>query len=220
MLQKFILHILIIGCLFTNLSYAKSEGSINYKNVAESETKVWQSYYNKNPVTLLINLTNYIQDLYGIENKITATIVATKFTFAYLKFGKTAQDADQKEYDDSVLPSLTAAYQTLKDSTNASWNSNEVAAADLSWMIARRNIKTLEPEKVANKMADFWYQQYGKNDHQHFIKASYLRAVAARYRDQCQDAWGGIHLEDWKMITAMLEQAYYEFSLGVFHDGR
>lgn len=214
-MRKFILHVLIIGCLFTNLSYAKSQTDIHYKNVAESETKVWQSYYNKNPVSLLINLTSYIQNLYGIENKITAASIATKFTYAFLKFGKTAQDADQKVYDESVLPSLTAAYQSLKESIKATWNSKEVAEADLSWMIARRNIKTLEPENVANKMANFWHLQYGKKDSNHLIKAAYLRAVASRYRDQCQDAWGGIHSEDWRIITTLLEQAYSEFFQGV-----
>lgn len=217
-MRKFILHALMLGCLFTNLSYAKPLITINYKNVAESETKVWQSYYKKNPVTLLINLTSYIQNLYGVENKITATAIATKFTYAFLKFGATAQDADQAVYNKSVRPPLTSAYQSLKESLKASWDSKEVAEADLSWMIARRNIKTLEPENIANKMANFWYLQYGKKDHQHFIKAAYLRSVAGRYRDQCQDAWGGIQTEDWKIITALLEQAYFELDQGVFHN--
>ncbi len=217
-MRRFLLPVVMLICLHSSISFAKGEITMNYKDVAASETKVWQSYYDKNPVTILINLTEYIQNLYGIKNKIDATVIATKFTYAFLKFGRTPQDAPQEEYEKSVLPSLTAAYQSLQESIKASWIPKECAAADLSWMIARRNVKTLEPEIVANKMATLFYLQFGKNDHHHFIRAAYLRAFAARFRDQCQDAWGGIKSDDWKIVNSLLEQSYLELSRGIVNN--
>lgn len=214
-MQRFFLLIMMLMCLSSGISYAKGEITLNYKDLATSETKVWQSYYDKNPVTILINLTDYINELYGIKNKIKSAEIATIFTYAFMKFAAVPQDATQEEYEKSILPSLTKAYQTLKQSINATWTPREVAVADLSWMIARRHIKTLEPEIVANKMVNIAYLMYGKKDNHHFIRAAYLRAVAGRYRDQCQDAWGGINSDDWKIVNSLLEKSYLELSQGI-----
>lgn len=192
------------------LSAAK-EGKMDYKQVASSETKMWEAYYNKNQEQMFISLRAYFQQFFSISDTKNLDVITGQFAKAYSIFGAMPQDAMDADYNKTVLPLLIEAYQTLKSAVKASWQPDEAAKLDLDWMISRRRPATLSPEIVAAKMANFYACLYGKNS-PNLIRAAYLRAVAARYRDECQDNWGGIKQEDWQVIEHVLEQSYFQLT--------
>jgi hypothetical protein len=192
------------------LSAAK-EVKMNYKQVASSETKLWEAYYNKNQQQMISSLRTYLQELFSISKTEKLDVITNQFVKAYATFGAIPQDAKDADYNAAVLPLLTEAYQTLKSAVNASWAADEAAKLDLDWMISRRRVATLNPEIVAAKMANFYACLFGKNS-PNLIRAAYLRAVAARYRDECQDSWGGIKQGDWQVIEHVLEQSYLQLT--------
>jgi len=205
----------MLACLLSVTSYAGSTKELNYKLIASSETKMWQGYYEKDQQKVLSSLEVYFQEMFNLKNVKTAQQIANLFAVAYMKFGNTPIASPQEEYDHSVFPSLRDAYQVLKLTIGASWDPELAAKADLDWMIARRHQETLEPEMIAKKMTNLFHILYGDNDKNHFTRAAYLRAVAARYRDQCQVFWDGVDQDDWSVVDALLEKSYLELSKGL-----
>lgn len=182
------------------------------KKIAEAESQVWQAYYKKDSKSVLDGMKLFLKAQYKISDKLSERI-AEKFVFATMKFAQMPQQSEPKEYDKDVLSYLVAAYQSLKDAIRGSWNAEEVAAADLSWWVARRQNDTQNPEIVAGKMANLFHLLYGiPENNSHLQRAAYLRSVAGRYRDQCQDAWGGVNAEDWTIVNLLLNKVYTELS--------
>jgi hypothetical protein len=214
-MRKIIFSVLIVFCISANLVNAKGIKMINFKNLADMETKIWQSYYKGDSDALLKNMKVFIIEQYGISDSEKAEEAAKKLVLGYKTFATMPQFANPEEYSTSVLPLLVVAYQALKQSINASWDPQKAAVADLSWMVARRQDSTLDPEIVAKKMAVLFCILYGQQENYHFIRAAYLRSVAGRYRDQCQDAWGGVSSEDWKVVNSLLKNAYKELCQGL-----
>jgi hypothetical protein len=187
---------------------------LDYKLIASAETQMWRGYYERDQGKVRRSLEIYFREMFNLENSITIQEIATAFAIAYMKFGNTPIDSPQQEYDKAVLPALSDAYQALKNAINASWEPVAVAKADIDWMVSRRHIETLEPEIVAKKMATLFHLLYGNKDNNHIIRAAYLRAVAARYRDQCQIMWGGADQHDWDVVEGMLEKTYFLIAKG------
>lgn len=193
--------------LATTQLNAATEIKMDDKQIASSETKMWEAYYNKNQEQLYISLRAYLQQLFSISDTNDLDMITKQYVKAYAVFGSIPQDAVDADYDKTVLPLLTEAYQTLKSSIKASWEPADAAKLDMDWMISRRRPATLNPEIVAVKMANLYTCLFGKKS-PNFIRAAYLRAVAARYRDECQDSWGGIKQGDWQVIERVLAQSY------------
>jgi hypothetical protein len=212
--QKLLLF--IITYLMCMVTIAKVPASFNDMEIASAETAIWQSYYSHDAHSVLKNMIVLLSDQYGISNPVVAQDVAEKFTHAYVKFGKTPPASLPQKYNTDVLPLVIKAYEALKQATNATWNPEKAAAADLSWWVARRQNNTLDPEVVASKMLDLFHVLYGSKGNNHLARAAYLRSVAGRYRDQCQDRWGGVNPEDWTVVHLLLEKAYFELRHGSF----
>lgn len=207
----FLFRYLLMFCvlLFSTTIFAMPT-QLNYQLAAKTETGLWKAYYAKDLKEILVLSTKFLELTFGVNSP----TVAQKFAFAFERFARVPQNAAQSEYDKLVLPLLIEAYQALRNETKDTWQVNTVAATDLSWMIARRNAETLDPEIVASKMKDYYVALYGQ-DNEHLIRAAYLRSVAGRYRDQTQDAWGGTKATDWDIIQNMLVSAYWELSQGM-----
>lgn len=208
--MRFFQYLLILAWSFYPVVSVAMPTQLNYQLAAKTEAGLWKAYYAKDLKEILILSTTFLELTFGVNSP----AVAQKFAFAFERFARMPQDAPQADYDKLVLPLLIEAYQALKDATKDTWQVNTVAATDLSWMIARRNLATLDPEIVANKMKDYYVALYGQ-DNNHLIRAAYLRSVAARYRDQTQDAWGGTQATDWDIIQNILVSAYWELSQGI-----
>jgi hypothetical protein len=207
----FILVFILLSIIPTLVNAMK----MDYKNIAFTETKIWQSYYKKDADSLLKNMEAFIGEQYGVINAETAKNIAERFVSAYLKFSTIPINTAPEQYNITVLPLVITAYQTLRQSINASWDPQKAAVADLSWWIARRQNNTFNPEIVSQKMVVLFYTLYGQKNNYHFERAAYLRSTAGRYRDQCQDVWGGINAEDWKVVNSLLENSYDELYLGI-----
>ena len=133
---------------------------------------------------------------------------------AYQKFGSTPVTTKVADYEVGVYPLLQEAYATLNKIIQASWKPEEIATMDLSWWVARRQQDMADPAQVGSQIAKLYHTIYNKPDNHHFNRAGYLRAMAGRYRDECQNAWGSADMRDWNTIKAMLEHSYHEFYLG------
>jgi hypothetical protein len=151
---------------------------------------------------------------FGISNSGDANRIAKEFFDAYYKFAMMPQSSSQSEYLLDVQPLLIKAYKSLKETIDANWDPDRVAAADLSWWVARRQDNMLSPEIVGEKIGEFYKQIYGEGNQQFFARAAYLRAVSARYRDLCQDQWGGVSENDWRAIQSLLGQSYFYLEQG------
>lgn len=187
----------------------------NPQKLAAAETKAWEAYYMRNNLALIEDLTQMISLLNNLPTLKTLATVTPKVAFAMTLFKNMPDDSTQEQYDAEVLPILTEAYESLKRSINAPWNAQQVAQADLNWWIFRRNAATDNPESVGNEMSKYYILVYGEHDDNHFLRAAYLRAVAAHYRDLCKNSWGNVKKTDWKVIEGILVQSYFELSLGI-----
>jgi hypothetical protein len=183
---------------------------INYVEAAAAEVKAWQAYYQKNPAVLLERTGVLLAVQYPIKDADTIKRIANEFFIAYHKFGTLPQDSSEQNYQQEVLPLIVKAYTSLKETINAPWDAADAAKADLSWWVARRQDKQKDPELVGKKIELLYSILYGlNNDDRGFLgRAGYFRATAARYRDLCQDKWGAISEEDWKIIQLLLEESY------------
>lgn len=142
--------------------------------------------------------------------------LANDFYSAYYKFSSLAQNTSDNIYDSEVLPLIAKVYMNLKEKTGLKFDPLQVAKADLAWWVARRHDEMGDPELVAKKIASYYIALYDAKDKQELInRAAYLKAVAAHYRDLCQDQWGEINDEDWNIIELLLRESYINLSKAV-----
>lgn len=186
-----------------------SSMKVNYIEIADAEVKTWQAYYLKDAKLLQERTAVLLKAQYNIQDPRALHQLADSFFAAYFKFAAMPQDSTEQAYQQEILPLVVSAYQQLKEATNATWNAADAARADLSWWVVRRQGNLSNPEFVGKRIANFYRVIYGANDPQGlFNRAGYLRAVAANYRDLCQDHWGGVSESDWQIIRSLLEASY------------
>lgn len=201
---------LTLSFILLAICIAASAMKMDSVGVARAELEAWQAYYQKNPELLIEKTAALLKTQYGIHDDEAVNSMAHDFFVAYQQFGSMPQNATEEAYRLEVQPLLTTAYTNLKSAVNAYWDPELAARADLAWWVARRQNNQQDPERVGEKIQAFYAVIYGQNHAQCFSRAAYLRAVAARYRDLCQDKWGGASQEDWELIQTLLEQSYSE----------
>lgn len=187
--------------------------------MAADEMKVWQDYYDKKAAGELLGLTNIFKNQFDITDPLAAEEVAYRFGLALVAFREMPKNSSIEQYNRDVLPLLVKAYSRLHAFTGGSWDPKAAAQADLSWWVARRDPATSSPLAVAEKMEHLYTILFGKRDKGHFIRAAYLRALAAYYRDLCKYRWGGIQSNDWKAIDGLLQSSYLELKEGIQANG-
>jgi hypothetical protein len=213
---------ILLSCLFgfTLLIHfspisADEKLSFNPEQVAKEEVAAWKDYYD-NDIT---GLTQHLSHLIIIEfrlNQMTAwkTVLPELLTAATL-FKNLPQNTSQETYNNIVLPHLVNAYQGIRDGLQGSWDPHEAAKDELDWWVYRRQQKMANPEIVGQKITALYKLIYGQDPKNHFARAGYLRAVAARYRDLSQNAWHQIEETDWSIIENILELSYKELLMGI-----
>lgn len=202
------LFLCLIRCGYVN-------ADIDAKLIAWEETEAWKAYYTKDANKFFAHFQKMLLLQFGLSDKDPKNLpIVQQFLVAMTKFGNMAIDSPEESYDLYILSPLTQAYASLKEAVHASWDPAVVAKSDLDWWVARRNSWTDNPEIVGDKIAKLYRILYAKNEDNHFAKAAYLRASAARFRDLSQNVWT-ISEEDWKLINLMLERSYEELDTGI-----
>jgi len=205
-LRKLIMS-MIIGILTIGNGVAMDSAKL-----AEYETGIWKAYYAKNLEQASANIKLSIEGLCGIED---ATPILPSYLKAVGAFGNTPVDSSVEYYPETILPLVVDAYQEIKKvSRYSSFDPSEVATRELDWWVARRFEAKRNPENVGDIMAEAYGLFYG-GDPKDFRKSAYLRAQAARYRDLCQDKFGGITEIDWDRIQKSLTDSYEELNVAL-----
>jgi hypothetical protein len=183
--------------------------------IAKEEVAAWKDYYD-NDVTGLIQHLSHLVIVEFRLNQLTAwTTVIPQLITAAATFKNVPHSAPKETYEKEVLPHLEDAYLAIKNALNGQWDANKAAQLELEWWLYRRESHLSSPEIVGEKIANLYELIYGENDEDHFNKAGYLRAVAARYRDLCQQMRGKLEDSDWQIIENILENSYKEMALGI-----
>lgn len=190
-------------------------GSLNPDALAKAEIDAWKAYYKKDKIALIKSITALISQQYPLKNPQAWAEIIPPLGLAMYRFGNMPIGASQIDYENEVLPSLTEAYKAIGLHLHVNWNSKEIATNDLEWWIMRRKPATHSPEKVGKKIAQLYQKIFGSHDNEHFERAGYLRATAARYRDVCQLHWGPITDKDWIAMQDILIHSYKELDLGI-----
>lgn len=200
-----------------SISLAGAEENIHFdpQQVAKEEVAAWKDYYDND----FMGLVQHLSHLVIIEfrmNQVTAwkTVVPELIAAATI-FKSLPETTSQDIYDSKVLPHLENAYEGIREALHGQWDPHQAAKKELAWWIDRRRQATSSPEIVGRKIADLYQLIYGNQDDRHFVRAGYLRAVAARYRDLTQNEWHPVEDTDWVIIENILEQCYQELLLGI-----
>lgn len=217
MLKKQRLIISLLALIFSIQGFHVIAEPLNFNpnQLAEAEVLTWKAYYQKDKEAIIVDITRMIRLQYDIPYKDLWLNIAPHLLYAVINFKNMPLDSSNEQYNTRVLPSLTSAYSALKKAVNANWDPQLAAQNDLEWWIYRRNKETSNPEIVGKKISELYSILYGNKDGDHFLKAGYLRAVAARYHDLCDNVWKNIHQTDWIIMQKILEASYLELSLGI-----
>jgi len=168
--------------------------------IAAAETRMWQAYYRGDKQVLFDELTTLMQDQFGLSGW-----TAKRVGFDLASGAKTFASAPGGDYEEMILPDLEKAYARIKDATGGDFDANEAARAELDWWVARRTPGQNSVEEVGRRIARLYAILYGQTN-EHIERAGYLRAQAARVRDQSSD---------WPRVRQLLEESYSTLLKGI-----
>jgi len=174
----------------------RSMREFNPPRLADLEVRMWQAYYAKERMRLFRLLVTMLHEQYHYSWA-TATVEGFHLARAAATFG------DLRGGYDVVLPDLEAAYAKAKSWTQAEFDPQAVARAELAWWVARRVPGQNSPEQIGQLIADEYAILY-ETTRPRVEAAALLRAQAAALRD----AQAG--RPDWDRIGRLLLQSYSE----------
>jgi hypothetical protein len=197
--------LLVVGGLIA-LTFVPPPGPRSLKTfdpdrVADLEVDMWQAYYNKERVRLFRGLLILLRE----QNRYSwarASQQAFYFAKAASTFGSATGDYDR------VLPDLTNGYAVMRRWTNAGFDPETVARAELAWWVARRVPDQSDPANVGRLMSQVNALIYGVPADR-VLRASELRAEAAALRDK-----GGASA-DWNAVSTLLHSSYRQLHRAV-----
>jgi hypothetical protein len=169
--------------------------AFNPDKVAHAETEMWKAYYAGNQTKLAVELMSLFRNEYGLSLPEAARI-GKLYAEAARKF-----QAAQGNYDQAALPDLIQAYTALKRASNAAYDAEAAARAELAWWVARRTPGQNSAEQVGRKITALYVLLYGHNEAS-LQSSSLLRARAAALRDV------GGQEPDWTQVEDLLRQSY------------
>ncbi|HET9266956.1 MAG TPA: hypothetical protein VFO31_02280 [Vicinamibacterales bacterium] len=194
LLVSFFLLAGLLALLFVAPPGPRSLKAFDPDRVADLEVDMWQAYYNKERVRLFRGLLTLLRE----QNRYSwarASQQAYYFAKAASTFGSATSGYDR------VLPDLTKGYDVMRNWTNAGFDPETVARAELAWWAARRVPEQSDPANVGRLMALVNASIYGVPA-ERVSRASALRAEAAALRDR-----GGANA-DWNAVSTLLHLSY------------
>ncbi len=193
-----------------NLAYASTP-----EELANREIKVWEAYYRQDPVALQEHLGRFIELHYKVSS---SKDIVPSYMEALMIFAKTPQQAPREVYIQRVLPLVEKAFEDIKRRSALYFVPKEVALAELNWWTARRGTpEEYDPKNVGRLMQGAYASLYG-GAREDYKDAAFLRATAARLRDEYWEA----HLqkgekslsdEEWANVERKLVEAYNHFPM-------
>lgn len=175
-------------------------------DLASLERQIWQAYYDKNLQKTSSLANAYLVKFFSL-NEDQAKEVAPLFLKSMETYSGLPINTSDTDYNTKVLPDLEALYKKVASFVPYKLDAMAAAQNELAWWVARRRVPSRNIGNVANLMAQALSTMLGKPS-SYYQRMAYLRASAARYRDRCQNDWGGVCSEDWQMVENLLRLAY------------
>ncbi|GAB4041669.1 hypothetical protein [Spirosoma jeollabukense] len=172
------------------------------QEVAQLETAMWRSYYDKKPALLFWQLANGLRQQFHAPfwRSFALGFQATKAAFVFKK--GTSQPDYQK-----TLPDLITYYKDIQKLSTDSFNVAKVAKLELDWWIVHRQRERYSYNDLANALVQTSAALYDQPAAP-FVTYGRLRANAMRLCDEVRRHPGGATEADWQRINRELEQAW------------
>lgn len=204
-----------IVLLFACLTAAQSVAApfrlpMQSAKLAELEATMWRAYYEQDYVRLSYRIYQLFSEEFTLStySALRASIHATK---AASIMRSLPHSTTVESYQELILPHLTKFFDVLKKDLNGSYDSQQVAKAELAWWITRRTKERNDLKKIGLQIAKVYSLLTNKNN-PHIDKAGYLRAKAAWIRDEQNGKAGRV---DWPQIESLLKQSYENLAIGL-----
>lgn len=179
--------------------FKNSGASFNATALAQSETRMWKAYYDRDLLRLRGELRRMLHEQFGLSRYRTWQVSARLAT-ASLNFARSG-DAQAAE----VLRDITEAYRGIQAATGLDFDPAEAARAELAWWVARRTPGENRPDQVGARIEALYAILYGHTNAL-IAQAALLRAEAAHLRDTTSN---------WPEVERLLEQSYRALLAGM-----
>jgi hypothetical protein len=223
LVKIFVTLLAFIGLMEKGQSMDEKRKPMDPTLIATCETDIWKLYYHKTmpqeeKVALASkNFKPMIEQAFAVSD---GTSAVPSFLKAMLVFGQMPQTSTKEEYTQKILPLVVQAFEDVKKiSPYNSFDTKQAAIKELDWWVARRIEAERSTDNVGNIMAEAYGLIYGGNV-KTYGRSAYLRADAARYRDKCQDEFGGLTDKDWTIIQDLLLKSYVELKAVLENEGK
>jgi hypothetical protein len=171
----------------------------NPTQLADSEMRMWKDYYSGNRMALGLELVRALREQFKVPQN-DAYDIARDFAGAAAAF-----QGASGNYESVGLTPLTAGYARIRKVVGGDWSPEKAARAELDWWVKRRTPGHDSSEEVGRGIAALYAILYGRTNAR-IERAGYLRAEAARVRDQSSD---------WPQVQKLLRESYSELAHGV-----
>jgi hypothetical protein len=165
------------------------------------ETKIWRSYYDRQRVTLFLELAQTLRTQYRfpwLRSYVGAYYGASAaFTF---KEGKERSDYEK------ALPALQTYFSLIHNTGNRDFDVARTATLELEWWIVHRQRARYPPGALASACAEAAASLYMVSANS-TLEHGRLRAQAMLLRDAREEA-GSVTDADWATIESLLLRSY------------
>lgn len=172
------------------------------KRVAQLETSMWRSYYDRRPVYLFAELGELLRTQYHFPF-LRSNIEAYRASKAALVF----KDGHARSDYEKALPHLVKFYGSINQMSQEHFDVNRAARLELDWWIIHRERSQHDMEELVRSLADLQAEIYHLPAGQ-FRQHARLRAEAMILRD-IKAAHGGVQEQDWRVINELLKASWY-----------
>lgn len=172
------------------------------KEVAQLETDMWRSYYDKNPILLFWQLAGGLRSQFHAPfwRSFGLAFQATKAAFVF-KQGRSRADYQR------TLPGLITYYEAIQKLTIERFDVRKVAQLELEWWIIHRQRERYSYADLANALTQTSAALYTQPAAS-FVTYGQLRTEAMRLCDEAGRRPGGATEADWRRIDQELVQAW------------
>jgi hypothetical protein len=173
----------------------------NPDDVANLETQMWRSYYDKQRLPLFNQLAELLRQQYRLPF-LRSYVVAyhgAKAAFVF-KDGKSREDYEK------AMPDLIDYYTAIRKVSDTSFDIHRAAQLELEWWIIHRQRETHSRAELDQLLAELPAEVY-RLPVERFTEHAKYRAEAMLLRDRLADQ-EGVSDADWQEIHRMLLQSW------------
>jgi hypothetical protein len=176
--------------------------------IARLETAMWRSYYEKQRLSLFMQLSELLRAQYNMP-RVRSNQVAYYAANAAFVFKKGKQRSDYEK----AQPDLVRFYGALRKTSDIDFDVDRAARLELKWWIIHRERAQHPPGDLEKSLVDLQAELY-RVPADRLMEHARLRAEAMTIRDNKAEA-GGITEADWAKIDELLHKSWHSLAAAV-----